>query len=246
MSPINIWKIDLTFRFLPSLQVKTSFKLDEFGGFRGLPYQDTFIQGVISESLQKYASKFTIVKLSRNTWYLLTSWKRGSLITVFMLLIYTHRESFQDNSSHSQYFACSSIFHASREVVWFYQVIIVVSSIDVSGLKTSSSLILQGCTLVALLWWLTIWDLEAARESTAAGHAAQHYWLFKRQLKFLDSYRICKVMEAAAINDALILKYFQIDLRVKPAFLWKSIWFKLLFWARFFKNSEIELTEANF
>ena len=130
---------------------------------------------------------------------------------------------------------------------------IVVSSIDVSGFKKSSSLILQGMHTrsTALVVYrrnleLTMWDLEAAKESTAAGHIAQHYWLFKRQLKFLDSYWICKVVEAAATNGALILKYFQIDLRVKPAFLWKSIWFKLLFWAKFSKNREIELKEANF
>lgn len=87
-----------------------------------------------------------------------------------------------------------------------------------------------------------MWDLEAARGSTAA----QHYWLFKRQLrKFQDNYWLCKTMEPAAI-DALIFKYFQIDLRAKPVFLWKSVWFKLLFWARFFKNREVELTEVNF
>lgn len=92
-----------------------------------------------------------------------------------------------------------------------------------------------------------MWDLEAARESTAAEDAAQHYWLFKRQLrKFQDNYWLCKTMEPAAIDDALIFKYFQIDLRAKPVFLWKSVRFKLLFWARLFKNREVELTEVNF
>lgn len=92
---------------------------------------------------------------------------------------------------------------------------------------------------------LGIWDLEAARESTVAENAVQHYWLLKRQLrKFQSNHQICKAIETTAIDDTLIWKYFQIDLRSKPVFLWNSAWFKLLFWARLFKNKEVKLIEV--